>query len=59
MDDTRHGIDCPKSNHNPEVTGYLHAADDDGVYDVDGVPYCGRCHYWMGCPVEIIKEKNA
>jgi len=40
-----HGETCPKVSH----TGlaYLHAAEDDGPYDVDGVSYCGRCHLWL------------
>ena len=50
----RHGVDCPKAIHIPGKGGYEHGADDDSVFDVDGVPYCGRCHYWMGCPVENI-----
>lgn len=58
MDKLQHGVDCPKNIHKPGHEGYLHAANDNGVYDVDGVPYCGRCHYWMGCPVENIKENK-
>jgi hypothetical protein len=42
----QHGKDCPKEPHLGE--GYLHAADDDRPYDVDGVLYCGRCHGWTG-----------
>ncbi len=38
-----HGRTCPKAAHG-EQGGYLHAADDDPPYDVDGVTYCGRCH---------------
>lgn len=38
----RHGIDCPKVEH--RGAGYLHGADDDRPYDVDGTWYCGRCH---------------
>jgi len=51
MSDTQaaHGRDCPKAAHLGE--GYLHAADDDGPYDVDGVAYCGRCHGWLGASV--------
>lgn len=41
--DVRHGADCEKVPHN-EKGGYLHAAEDDSPYDVDGVSYCGRCH---------------
>lgn len=37
-----HGLKCPKAEH--VGSGYLHDADDDGPYDVDGVMYCGRCH---------------
>lgn len=37
-----HGRDCPKVPHTG--AGYLHSAEDDGRYDVDGVWYCGRCH---------------
>lgn len=40
-----HGRACPKVPHVGD--GYLHGADDDGPYDVDGVQYCGRCHGWM------------
>lgn len=43
----KHGKDCPKKEHIRE--GYLHDADDDRPYDVDGVLYCGRCHYAMDC----------
>lgn len=46
-----HGRDCPKAQHVGE--GYLHAADDDRPYDVDGVRYCGRCHYWLGAVVGL------
>jgi hypothetical protein len=46
---TRHGRDCPKVQH--VGGGYLHDADDDGSYDVDGVSYCGRCHGWMGSEI--------
>ena len=38
-----HGVTCYKVNH--IGTGYLHAENDDGPYDVDGCMYCGRCHY--------------
>lgn len=39
-----HGVNCPKVAHQPEVGGYLHDEEDDSTYDVDGIPYCGRCH---------------
>lgn len=41
---TQHGIDCRKVTHH-ESGGYLHAEDDDAPYTVDGVEYCGRCHW--------------
>jgi hypothetical protein len=28
----------------------MHAADDDGPYDVDGIAYCGRCHQYLSPP---------
>lgn len=34
---------CPKVAHSNRG-GYLHGADDDSPFDVDGVRYCGRCH---------------
>ena len=42
----RHGTDCKKVEHLGD--GYLHRADDNGSYDVDGLVYCGRCHKWLG-----------
>jgi hypothetical protein len=36
---------CGKVPHDQRAGGYLHGEDDDGPYDVDGVLYCGRCHY--------------
>lgn len=36
---------CPKAPHDNPNGGYLHGADDDSPYSVDGVRYCGRCHY--------------
>src|SRR5690606_31033999 len=41
----QHGRDCPKVEH--VAGGYLHTADDDRPYDVDGLMYCGRCHAWI------------
>ncbi len=38
-------LTCPKRPHDNPLGGYLHAADDDSPYDVDGTSYCGRCHY--------------
>lgn len=46
----QHGRDCPKVAHIGD--GYLHSADDDCAYDVDGMTYCGRCHGWMGSKVQ-------
>lgn len=42
----RHGTDCKKVEHLGD--GYLHRADDNWPYDVDGLVYCGRCHEWLG-----------
>jgi hypothetical protein len=42
-----HGKTCAKAVHNARG-GYLHDADYDGPYDVDGLMYCGRCHYYLG-----------
>lgn len=39
----RHGVNCQKVIHSG--SGYLHGSEDDTPYDVDGVSYCGRCHY--------------
>lgn len=36
-------LTCEKVLHD-DRDGYLHAADDDAPYDVDGLMYCGRCH---------------
>lgn len=40
-----HGVNCQKSIHDRMMTGYLHSENDDRPYDVDGVKYCGRCHF--------------
>lgn len=40
----QHGLTCVKVPHDKRSGGYMHASDDDGLYDVDGVTYCGRCH---------------
>jgi hypothetical protein len=39
-----HGKTCEKKPHDNPNGGYLHGEDDDTPYDVDGWPYCGRCH---------------
>jgi cytochrome c553 len=49
-----HGKDCPKVKHYGNV--YLHAANDDSPYDVDGIIYCGRCHGWMGIAVNAVRR---
>ncbi len=38
---------CAKVLHDVMKVGWLHAADDDSPYDIDGVAYCGRCHVAM------------
>lgn len=38
-----HGVTCEKITH--KGGGYLHHEDDDSPYNVDGLTYCGRCHY--------------
>lgn len=40
-----HGSTCKKEIHNPNRAGYLHDPEDDSPYDVDGLLYCGRCHW--------------
>jgi hypothetical protein len=44
--------DCTKITHVGD--GYLHAADYDGLYDIDGVAYCGRCHRAAPCDTRAI-----
>lgn len=46
MGGIKHGVNCEKVVHRDD--GYLHAGDDDSPFDVDGAPYCGRCHRAMG-----------
>lgn len=43
----KHGVNCVKVQHNGGVHfgGYLHDANDDSPYEVDGYDYCGRCHH--------------
>lgn len=36
-------LTCPKVPHVGE--GHLHGEDHDAPYSVDGMLYCGRCHY--------------
>jgi hypothetical protein len=55
----RHGVDCTKLDHDPNRVGYEHSENYDGPYDVDGVPYCGRCHYWMGCEIRVSRNPPA
>ena len=40
-----HGRTCLKVPHVGD--GYMHDESDDSPYDVDGVYYCGRCHYQL------------
>ena len=40
----QHGVNCEKQDHG-DRTGHLHGATDDGPYGVDGLKYCGRCHW--------------
>ena len=40
----QHGLTCRKVEHTLADGGYLHDANDDTPYDVDGIVYCGRCH---------------
>lgn len=55
---------CTKVEHHG--TGYLHAADDDRPYDVDGVKYCGRCHgfithgtqHYSEPPAQAVEERD-
>lgn len=42
-------VRCQKVVHDSR-SGYLHEADDDNPYDVDGVAYCGRCHIALPHP---------
>lgn len=41
-------LTCKKVPH-IQKGGYLHAANDDSPFDVDGVMYCGRCHSAWPC----------
>jgi hypothetical protein len=43
----RHGVGQCHKVHHDDTGGYLHGANDDRPYDVDGATYCGRCHRWM------------
>jgi hypothetical protein len=49
-----HGIICHKATHVGD--GYLHNSDDDTPYCVDGVYYCGRCHYAIKPPESPTSE---
>lgn len=52
----KHGKDCHKMEHrvHPDDQGYLHGPDDDAPFSVDGQLYCGRCHYAIDSPGEIV-----
>jgi hypothetical protein len=54
----QHGIDCPKAAHIEGRCDYLHDANDDRPFDGGETTFCGRCHYWMGCPVENVIESE-
>lgn len=48
VDTTRSNVpwlQCPKAPHDKRDGGYLHDENDDRPYDVDGLTYCGRCHF--------------
>jgi len=58
-----HGYTCPVVR-DACTTGYLHDPLDDGVYIVDGVRYCGRCHRYypihpVGCLPPSFRNKLA
>lgn len=38
-----HGVNCNKAPHTHSA--YMHDEADDSLYLVDGIGYCGRCHY--------------
>jgi hypothetical protein len=50
----RHGVDCQKALHSGR--GYLHMANDDTPYSVDGVWYCGRCHIFLSTMSHEVPE---
>ena len=65
LDDTKvpgdrlvHGANCIKAVHDDMHVGYLHGAADDCPYNVDGIPYCGRCHCFLSeqLPVAMPEE---
>ena len=50
-----HGANCHKVKHsgNDEFDGFGHGENDDGPYLIYGIPYCGRCHRWVGSYGEV------
>lgn len=42
-----HGQTCEKKRHAEGGDGYMHMANDDTPYKVDGCWYCGRCHQFI------------
>lgn len=42
-----HGTTCRKVQHDDPLGGYLHGENDDWLYEVDGLYYCGRCHEFV------------
>ena len=47
FDNMLRGVGQCRKVYHEETGGYLHGANDDRPYDVDGVTYCGRCHLCM------------
>lgn len=52
-----HGVNCPKAPHD-KPDGYLHSETDDSPYDVDCLPYCGRCHMALDNPPPPPRRKR-
>lgn len=58
MNDKLHGIDhCQKVPH--LGVGYMHAEGDNSPYQVDGISYCGRCHFALSTPVPMDQLESA
>ena len=54
-----HGTDCKKAWHNSNRGGYLHGDADDTPFTVDGMSYCGRCHYALDADVTFNEVSNS
>ncbi len=50
-------LTCQKMTH--LGVGYMHDEDDDTPYFVDGVKYCGRCHYPIDANGDCSVRSNA